>query len=74
MLVHQNSIVKLKANKQELDTLRARVQVLEHENSRLAVRAAVGFDQLTPRPQLDSVSIPKTQALNYSLDGKTIKY
>ena len=36
--------------------MKKRVDMLESENSQLAVRAAIGFDQLTPRPALDSVN------------------
>lgn len=46
---------KLKNTKDQVYKLEEQVNELGHINTRLSIRAAVGFSNLTPRPNLDMV-------------------
>jgi len=68
--LQKGSVIKLQAVKDENETMRQRISFLEDENSKLSIRAAIGFDGLTPRPNLSqvfqhfNVPIKKTMKLN----------
>ena len=57
-------IVRLTIIKQEIVQLREQNQTLEDDNSRLHVRAAGGFDALTPRPDYRRLQEEKSLDLN----------
>lgn len=66
--LQKGSVIKLQAVKDENEAMRQRISFLEQENSKLSIRAAIGFEQLTPRADLTSVlqyfNIKKTAKLN----------
>ena len=53
--LQRGSVIKLQAVKDENETMRQRISFLEQENSKLSIRAAIGFEALTPRPDLHQV-------------------
>jgi len=53
--LQKGSVIKLQAVKDENEAMRQRISFLEQENSKLFIRAAIGFEQLTPRPDLHQV-------------------
>ena len=56
MEMYQMAMTKLKTAKDHVKSLDARIKLLEEENRTLSVRGAVGFENLTPRPDLREVS------------------
>jgi len=68
--LQKGSVIKLQAVKDENEAMRQRISFLEDENSKLCIRAAIGFEGLTPRPELSQVfqhfniSTKKTAKLN----------
>ncbi len=47
---YKKSVIKLKFAKEQLHKMEEQIRDLGAENARLSVRAAAGFEQLTPRP------------------------
>lgn len=53
---YRKSIVKLKFSREQINKMEEQIKQLGIDNAKLAVRAATGFDQLTPRPNLNPVT------------------
>lgn len=49
-------LIKLSLLRQEINELRKKNEEIVHENERISIRAAVGFDNLTPRPNFKKLS------------------
>lgn len=70
--VFDKIILKLGFVKQQVFDLRNKNDELVLENERLAVRAAAGFDNLTPRPDYNQIQEDKLLKMNV-IDPKTKK-
>jgi len=47
---YKKAVIKLKFSKEQIYKMEQQIRDLGAENARLSVRAAAGFEQLTPRP------------------------
>jgi hypothetical protein len=47
---YKKAVIKLKFSKEQMQKMEEQIRELGVENARLSVRAAAGFEQLTPRP------------------------
>ena len=51
----KTSLVSMKYARAKISILEDKVSVLMNENQNLKIRAAISFDELTPRPSFDKV-------------------